>query len=114
MSLGYMWEQLYLATELLASGTGSIQDRIHNIYVSHQLPSLELEMEKEDLHDLVNKLERKLENSGLLTFTELIEKVRESNLGQNLSVEVAVKIAKTIISMYDTICRLYPIEFDNI
>lgn len=114
MYLGYMWEQLYLATELLAADTGSIQDRIHNIYVSQQLPKLELEMKKEDLHDLVNKLEKKLENSNLLTFTELIEKVREGNLGQNLSDEVAVKIAKTIIGMYDTICRLCPIEFDNI
>lgn len=111
MSLGYMWEQLYLATELLASGTGSIQDRIHNIYVSQQLPKLELEMEKEDLHGLVNKIEKKLENSDLLTFKELIEKVKESNIGQNLSDEEAVKIAKTIISMYDTICRLYHIEF---
>ena len=100
MAINYGWEKFHLAVLSLASGSGSIQSRLANVFVS----SLK---RVEPSKDLPPELQAEFA-SILQEMTSVQPKGKEGSLAasaQAMSTERASEIAERIVSMYDTIVR---------
>ena len=95
MVIRYAWEKLFCAVESLAAGTGSIQDRLYNICVSHlgglrpDIFPQEIRDEFEDLWEIVTKVQPLHSDQGSLK-TSI----------KALSEDRARKLVEQIVSMF--------------
>jgi hypothetical protein len=105
MDIRYAWEKLFRAVESLASGTGSIQDRLYNTCVSHlgglrpDIFPQEIRDEFEDLWEIVTKIQPLHSDQGSLKTT--IEALSEDR---------ARKLAERLVSMFSRVAQQYGAE----
>jgi len=115
MYLDYVWEQLFKITESYFTETSTLQEKIYNNYISQHFKVLMDEMrEKKDLNKLVKKLNEKAINNDEYTIAQIIDLIEKNNSGINLTDEEAIIISKSIFSLYTDICRLTPINIDEL
>ncbi len=101
MSIGYTWEKLHDAVLTLASGTGSIQERLCDAYV-YSLIRLQKQddfpVEMRDDFEVIQK-----ELTAVQPFGEEGSVKASTNA---MTDDKASKIAEKIVSMYDKITRM--------
>lgn len=109
MSLNYTWEKFHVAVSALASGTGSIQERLCNAYI-YSLMLLEVH-EPNDLPETMrNDFE---EITRELTAVEPSEGEGSVQASTNAMTDTkASEIAEKILSLYNRITRMYAVETD--
>lgn len=103
MSLSYTWEKFHVAVSSLASGTGSIQERLFNAYTG-SLMLLEVHEPNDlpaDMRDDFEEITRKL------TAVEPVGDEGSVWASTNAMTDMeASEIADRIVSLYDRITRL--------
>jgi hypothetical protein len=109
MSLSYTWEKFHVAVSSLASGTGSIQERLCNAYTYslmllevHKPDDLPAEM-RDDFEQIVREL----------TAVEPVGSEGSVQASTNAMTDLkASEIAEKIVSLYDEITRMCAVEAD--
>ena len=97
-SYGYAWEKFYVAVGALASATGTIQERLLGAYVNALMRLDVLHIE----------LPRELAERFKAVSTALTQALDQGEGAvAAITDEDASKIASEIVSLYDSICRLY-------
>lgn len=103
MSLNYTWEKFYVAVSSLASGTGSIQERLCNAYTG-SLMLLNIHEPNDLPADMRNDFE---EITRELTTVDPVGDEGSVRASTNAMTDMkASEIADRIVSLYDRITRL--------
>lgn len=108
MSLSYTWQKLHAAVLILASGTGTIQERLCDAYVDslirlHDPNDFPLEMRKD--FEAIQKELTAVPPSG----NEGSAKASTNDMTDDKASEIAEKI----VSMYDEITRMDEVSSNN-
>jgi len=107
MSLNYTWEKFYVAVSSLASGTGSIQERLFNAYTG-SLMLLEVHKPDELPEDMRNEFK---EITRELTAVEPSGNEGSVRASTNAMTDLeASEIAEKIVSLYDRITRMDAVQ----
>lgn len=106
MALDYVWEKLYAAVSILASGQGTIQDRLGSSYV-HSLIRLmpvkdeipeELRADFEELENALTRAEAQGDEGTVAATMKII------------STDEASAHAEKILSMFDKVAKMDPMN----
>jgi hypothetical protein len=104
MALDYIWEKLYTAVNILATGQGTIQERLGSAYrdslmrlrgVENEIPE-EIRNDFEALEKALTREEAKGDEGTIAATMRVME------------ADEAAKHAETILSMYDTVAKMDP------
>lgn len=106
MALDYVWEKLYTAVNILATGRGTIQERLGSAYadslirlrgVEDQIPN-EI---REDFERLGKQLTREEATADEGTITATM---------RTMGSDEASRHAETILHMFDTVAKMDPLN----
>ena len=106
MALDYVWEKLYTAVNILATGQGSIQERLGSAYgdslirlrgIEDQIPN-EMRTDFEELEKALTREEAK-GNEGRIAATM-----------STMESDEAARHAEKILHMFDTVAKMDPMN----
>lgn len=105
MSLSYTWEKLHVAVLILASSTGSIQERLCDAYTSSLIRLHEPNDFPKDMRNDFEEITREL--------TAVEPSGNEGSVQASTNAMTDIKastIAEKIVSMYDQITRMNAVQ----
>lgn len=97
----YLWEKLYIATHALATGRGSLKERLHSAYLSfaHLGPEdfpEELQNDFAALEEQMTRVEARADEGTVAATLQAIDD------------DEAAEIAGKIVDLYNTLATNYP------